>query len=251
MFESVILRSNEPKRRFGPRALLSIGAHAIALGGLIWLSASNATKGDAAPEVTFFSPTGNGAPGKPALQQGNPEAVPTTNTAPKKPRNKSAFVPNAKPASTTASNDSAGDDDVYGSKNGDPNGSPFGDPNGTPGAGSPTATTPPPPPPPPPPTPQNVVIPFGPGMDRPHKIGGPDPAYTREAREAHVEGKMLVQCVITVDGSLSGCKVLKSLPFMDSAVLSALAQQRWAPAQVDGKPVSVLFTIPFSFKLKD
>ncbi len=94
------------------------------------------------------------------------------------------------------------------------------------------------------------VVPFGPGMDKPKKKSGPDPAYTREAREAKVEGKMLVQCVVATDGKLSECKVLKSLPFMEQAVLSALAQQRWEPATMNGKPLPVLYTIPLTFKLK-
>jgi protein TonB len=252
MFESVLRRGVEPPRRLGARAALSFGAHALALGGLLWLSTANGIAKSSDPEVTFFNPLGNGAPGKPALAQGNPEATPKPATTTQKARTKDSFSRNARAAATSTA-PAAGDDDPYGSPNGDPNGSPFGDPNGTPGAGSPTgqpivptATASAPPPPP-----KNVVIPFGPGMDRPRKIGGPDPAYTREAREARVEGKLLVQCVITADGKLTGCSVLKSLPFMDQAVLSALAQQRWEPAKVDGKPVSVSFTIPFSFKLKD
>lgn len=94
------------------------------------------------------------------------------------------------------------------------------------------------------------VVPYGPGMEKPRKKSGPDPAYTREAREAKVEGKMLVQCVVATGGNLSDCKVLKSLPFMDKAVLAALAQQSWEPATLDGKPITVLYTIPLVFKLK-
>lgn len=97
---------------------------------------------------------------------------------------------------------------------------------------------------------KETVIPFGPGMERPKKKSGPDPTYTREAREAKVEGKCIAQCVVTKEGDLKECKILKSVPFMDQAVLDALAKQKWEPATVDGKPVSVLFSIPFVFKLK-
>lgn len=98
---------------------------------------------------------------------------------------------------------------------------------------------------------KQAVVPFGPGMEKPKKKSGPDPAYTREARDAKVEGKMLVQCVVSTDGRLTDCKVLKSLPFMEQAVLKALAQQRWEPATQNGKPLAVLYTIHFTFKLKD
>ncbi len=251
MFDSVLRRGAEPPTRLGARAALSLAAHALAFGALVWVSAGAAKKESTAPEVTFFNPLGNGAPGKPALGQGNPDATPKPATTAKKAATKDSFSRNARASATSTA--PAADEDPYGMPNGDPNGSPLGDPSGTPGAGSPTGEPLPPPtqPPPPPPPPKNVVIPFGPGMDRPRKIGGPEPTYTREAREAKVEGKLLVQCVISVDGKLTGCSVLKSLPFMDQAVLSALAQQRWEPAKVDGKAVSVSYTIPFSFKLKD
>jgi len=228
--------------------MLSIGAHALVLAGLVWISSTQRPKEAEPAEVTFFSPNGTGAPGKPALQQGNPEAAPTATTAPAKPRTKTTPLQsaNAKPT-----HESSGAEDPYGSPTGDPHGSPVGTPDGTAGAGSPTATVTATATEAPVPKPQNVVIPFGPGMERPQKLSGPEPAYTREAREANVEGKLLAQCVITADGALSGCHILKSLPFMDQAVLSALAKQRWSPAKVDGKPVSVLFTIPFTFKLKN
>jgi TonB family protein len=98
---------------------------------------------------------------------------------------------------------------------------------------------------------KDAVVPFGPGMERPKKKSGPDPTYTREAREAKVEGKMMVQCVVQLDGRLTDCKVLKSLPFMEQSVLGALARQQWEPATSNGKALPVLYTIALTFKLKD
>ncbi|MBI4957679.1 MAG: energy transducer TonB [Myxococcales bacterium] len=111
---------------------------------------------------------------------------------------------------------------------------------------------PPPLPPPPPPSgesrPDGGTV-FGTGMDRPHKLSGPDPAYTPEARDAHVEGTILVQCSIGTDGRLTGCSILKSLPLLDRAVLDALAQQRWTPVTFQGQPVAVRYVFRFAFKL--
>src|SRR5262249_650932 len=112
-----------------------------------------------------------------------------------------------------------------GPPDGQPEGKPWGVSSGTPGA---TGTARPPPAPTPPP-PVTAVLPFGEGMNRPTLVSGPKPVYSREAREARVEGTMLVKCVITTAGTLRSCRVLKSLPFMEQAVLSALASQRYTP----------------------
>jgi periplasmic protein TonB len=249
MFESVLRRGSVNARRSGAGAAMSVAAHLCAVGALVWLSTSRSEDKTVPPEVTFFNPAGTGAPGRPPPKLGSPDVPVDTPKRAQKSR-QLAFDPNAKARQHPSSSDDGASGEQHGDPYGDPGGSDFGGPGGTPGAGSPTGESPPPAPPPPPPPPTSAVIPFGPGMERPHKISGPEPAYTREAREAHVEGKMLVQCVIGADGKLSGCTVLKHLAHMDQAVLSALAQQRWAPATVGGQPVSVTYTIPFRFTLK-
>ncbi|MFS8067651.1 MAG: energy transducer TonB, partial [Byssovorax sp.] len=103
---------------------------------------------------------------------------------------------------------------------------------------------------PPPPPPSNQVLPFGEGMNRPQLLGGPEPVFPREAREAKIEGTLLAKCVITTEGALTGCRILKSLPFLDQPVLAALAQRRYTPVSFQGRPVAVEYVIPFKFKLQ-
>ena len=59
-----------------------------------------------------------------------------------------------------------------------------------------------------------------------------------------------MKCVITTAGTLQGCRILKSLPFLDEPVLQALAQQRYTPVTFQGRPVAVEYVIPFKFKLQ-
>jgi protein TonB len=59
---------------------------------------------------------------------------------------------------------------------------------------------------------------------------------------------MIVRCVIEVDGHLENCKVIKSLPYMEEAVLSALATHKYTPVMFQGKPQRVNYT--FNIKLK-
>ena len=70
---------------------------------------------------------------------------------------------------------------------------------------------------------------------------GREPDYTRDALEARVEGQMVVQCVVTLEGRLERCQIIQSLPYMERAVLDALATRRYAPATVAGMPLPVLY----------
>lgn len=88
-----------------------------------------------------------------------------------------------------------------------------------------------------------VVMPFGDGMTRPTLISKVDPTYTRDALNARVEGMFIAKCVITTAGELTRCRVVKPLPHMDQAVLSALSKWRYSPVLYQGKPTSVEYVI--------
>lgn len=88
------------------------------------------------------------------------------------------------------------------------------------------------------------VMPFMDGMTRPTLISKVDPQYTREARNADVQGLILTKCVITTTGSLQKCRIVKGIPLMDQAVLSALAQWKYSPVLYQGKPAAVEYLIP-------
>jgi protein TonB len=86
---------------------------------------------------------------------------------------------------------------------------------------------------------------FAEGMTRPQRTAGEDPRYSREALEARVEGTMLVKCVVTAQGDVQNCQVIKPLPHMERAVLDALSTWRMKPAVYQGKPVAVSYIFPF------
>ena len=74
--------------------------------------------------------------------------------------------------------------------------------------------------------------------------GNRAPQYTREAREAMIEGLMLVKCTITVEGELKNCRVIKPLPHMDKAVLEALSKWKFQPVTYQGRTIAVDYVIP-------
>jgi periplasmic protein TonB len=119
-----------------------------------------------------------------------------------------------------------------------------------PGVGvlGPEVGTPPPPPPPP------VQRPTGPiritnGLKPPAKVFHVDPVYPVMARQAHIEGVVIVEATIDETGRIDRLKVLRSAPLLDAAALEAVRRWRYTPTLLNGVPVPVLLTITVSFKL--
>jgi serine/threonine-protein kinase len=85
----------------------------------------------------------------------------------------------------------------------------------------------------------NRPLPFMEGMDRPEQLEGKDIVYTREAMAARVQGPMMVKCTITVQGRVENCRVLKTLPYMEQAVLESLRSRVYKPITYQGRAVAV------------
>jgi protein TonB len=86
-------------------------------------------------------------------------------------------------------------------------------------------------------------------MTPPILISGPPLEYTQQALDREIEGTMMVECLVRVDGTVRACQVLKGLPFMERAVVSSLEQRRYKPATLAGKPLDVAYTFKLRFKL--
>ena len=102
------------------------------------------------------------------------------------------------------------------------------------------------------PTPAAILekaVEFEEQMTAPAMISGPAPEYTPEAIERGVEGSMQVRCVVTAEGQVRTCKVVKGLPFMNTAVIGALERRKYKPAAAHGKPVDVYYTFNIRLKL--
>ncbi len=89
-------------------------------------------------------------------------------------------------------------------------------------------------------------------MVPPRFVSGPSVQYTQKAIEHEVEGVMEVRCIVSAeDGRVRDCRVLRSLPFMDRAVIDALEQRRYAPATLGGQAVDVYYRFRLPFHLAD
>lgn len=87
----------------------------------------------------------------------------------------------------------------------------------------------------------------------PRRIEGPAPQYTPVARTARIQGVVIVQALIGVDGRIHELKVLKGLPMgLSEAAAEAIREWRFEPARDEsGNPVDVYYNLTVNFRLAD
>jgi len=75
------------------------------------------------------------------------------------------------------------------------------------------------------------------------------PVYPDIAREANVDGTVLVQALVGKDGKVKDVKVVKSVQMLDDAAVTAVKQWVFKPALSNNKPVAVWVAVPVKFSL--
>ena len=148
---------------------------------------------------------------------------------------------------------------------------------------APPALAPPPPPPPPPPLPRTAAAPprpratpratpppasrpaalappeppapsqpvrVGGEIREPHKLKSVNPTYPAIARQARVQGVVILECTISAQGRVADVRVLRSIPLLDQAAIEAVRQWEYEPTLLNGVPVPVIMTVTVNFKLK-
>jgi periplasmic protein TonB len=104
---------------------------------------------------------------------------------------------------------------------------------------------------PPAPKPAQAFVRPGQGVKEPKRISGLPPEYPLIARNAHVEGVVMLEALLNERGEVGRIKVLRSAPLFDQAAINAVQQWRYTPTLLNGVPVSVLMTITVNFTLQN
>jgi periplasmic protein TonB len=104
----------------------------------------------------------------------------------------------------------------------------------------------PPPPPPPPAKPVRLHA----GMKAPQKIADVPPVYPAIARNAHVQGVVILEAVIDAQGTVASVRVLRSIPLLDKAAVEAVQGWKFTPAYLNDEPVPVVMTVTVNFMLE-
>jgi len=78
----------------------------------------------------------------------------------------------------------------------------------------------------------------------------PEPAYTPEARERKIQGKVGLRFVVDANGNVGDVTVVKSLdPSLDDTAVRTVRMWRFQPATRDGVPVAVQLGTEVSFRM--
>src|SRR5215831_17179963 len=237
MFDAVLKRSNVPRRRIGTGAIVSVLLHAAGLAALIWISTRpELSRNEKDVSVKFVVPPPPAPPPPPPVSSKKTVEVrerkalhkPETVVQPKE-------IPKEQPPEMEP--EQARDVGPEGGTQGSELGGVIGGAPGGVAGGAPGATIAAEPP---------KRLEIDESYIKLQKISGPTPQYTEKAIEKGVEGTMVVKCVVTAEGAVNSCRVLKSLPYMDGAAIDALEKWRFKPYTLGGKPIDVNYT----FRLK-
>jgi len=76
--------------------------------------------------------------------------------------------------------------------------------------------------------------------------------YPALAKENKIEGKVIIQFIITKDGKITNAEVIKKAGWgLDQEAQRVIRNMpNWTPAKQNGKPVNLRYTLPIHFKLK-
>lgn len=119
-----------------------------------------------------------------------------------------------------------------------------------------------PPPPPPPVQFTGFDEPFEQAQARltPVRVGGnirvptktrdSKPEYPPIAQSARVQGVVILEAIIGEDGNIANARVMRSIPLLDAAALSAVSQWQFTPTHLNGQPVPVIMTVTVNFTLQ-
>jgi protein TonB len=102
---------------------------------------------------------------------------------------------------------------------------------------------------PPPPSPAAPVRLWA-GIREPRKVVDVQPVYPEMARVAKIEGLVIIEATIGLDGTVQDARVLRSRPMLDEAALAAVRQWRYTPTLLNGSPVRVIITVTVNFTLR-
>jgi len=116
-------------------------------------------------------------------------------------------------------------------------------------AGGATGAAPPPPPPPPPPVKPTGPIKVGGNVQEAMVIARPNPVYPPLARQARIQGNVVLHAIIDKDGKVSELQVISGHPLLVQSALEAVKNWRYRPTQLNGEAVEVDTTITVSFVL--
>lgn len=107
----------------------------------------------------------------------------------------------------------------------------------------------PPPPPPKATTPKRIRV--GGQVEAARLIFQPKPEYPPLAKMARIQGRVLLEAIISKDGTIQDLKILSGHPLLVKPAMEAVARWRYQPTLLNGEPVEVVTEIEVNFTLAE
>lgn len=113
----------------------------------------------------------------------------------------------------------------------------------------PTGALPPPPTPPPPPPVDRGPVRVGGAITAPALVSRVEPEYPPLAVRAQVQGVVILEAIVDRQGRVEDVQILRSIPLLDAAAVTAVKQWRYSPLLLNGQPERFVLTVTVSFSL--
>jgi TonB family protein len=84
----------------------------------------------------------------------------------------------------------------------------------------------------------------------PTKLVDVKPVYPEDAREAGIEGSVILEIAIGEEGSVIEAGVIRSIPELDQAAIDAVSQWKYEPTLLNGEPVEIEMNVSINFTLR-
>jgi len=91
--------------------------------------------------------------------------------------------------------------------------------------------------------------PVGGDVREPRRIRGTVPVYPELARRAHVQGKVVLECVIDTDGRITDIRVVSGPPLLTGAAVDAVRGWVYTPTTLNRQPIRVILNVTVNFGL--
>jgi periplasmic protein TonB len=99
-------------------------------------------------------------------------------------------------------------------------------------------------------SPPSQPLRIGGDVKPPKKIRDVNPIYSAIAQSARVQGVVILEATIGVDGHVEQVRVLRSIPLLDGSAIEAVKQWQYTPTLLNGVPVAVIMTVTVNFTLR-
>lgn len=84
----------------------------------------------------------------------------------------------------------------------------------------------------------------------PKKIQDANPLYPDIARQARVQGIVILEAIIDPQGNVTNVRVLRSIPLLDQSAVEAVRRWKYEPTLLNGVPVPIVMTVTVNFSLQ-